>query len=155
MKKELISALRNALARGEELGKAMQSLANAGYSIPSIEEAAREVQATQGTMYAIHHEEPRKEERPQKEESKSLFFHKKQPQIPYIPSKKNTEEQRPQQTNYRPMQQPGMQMQETKQKKKISFLLVLLISIFGVSILIILIGLLFGNKILELVFGNA
>ena len=50
-KEEIAIGLRNALARGEPIEKAMQSYVNAGYPISEVQEAAKEVnQGVTGTI---------------------------------------------------------------------------------------------------------
>lgn len=42
-KEEITTSLMNALERGESMDKAMQTLLSAGYTMPEIQEAAREL----------------------------------------------------------------------------------------------------------------
>jgi ABC-type Na+ efflux pump permease subunit len=44
LRTDLVGALKNAMDHGSDLGQAMQSLVNAGYSIPEVQEAARYIQ---------------------------------------------------------------------------------------------------------------
>ncbi len=43
IREDLITALRNALERGETLSEAVKSLENAGYNLVEIEEASRQL----------------------------------------------------------------------------------------------------------------
>ncbi len=126
MKEEIVASLQNAVARGESIEQAIQTMITAGYPATEVQDSARYI-----NMGIIGRASPN-------------------PQQPPSPSATQQPLQQPvqQQVIQAPQTQPP-------QKKKKNMLKVVILILIFIVLIIILTMVFFGNQIMQLIFKPA
>lgn len=148
VREEIISGLKNAMARGESLEKASQSFINAGYNQDDVQAAAEELKASGGMgvlsqMHLPEHELHIAEQNEHAEESETGQAQENQNlQYPPLPEQ-----------NEQNFQQQPQQMQQAVAAPKKSKTLKIAILIIILLMLLTLAGIaVFGTEILDALF---
>tara|TARA_Y100000310_G_scaffold345075_2_gene461624 strand:- start:2337 stop:2711 length:375 start_codon:yes stop_codon:yes gene_type:complete len=124
MKDEIIAGLKNAIERGSSLDQAVQSFIGAGYNPSEVRQAASSLQS--GTMNSLAPERKQK---------------------PSLPKKTREPPESPKQ------QQPQLSSSPIKKLSKKKLIIIILVSILLIIILGFVFLTIFGNQILDSLFG--
>lgn len=139
LKDEITTSLENAIARGESLQKAMQTLVNAGYNMEEVKLASKDL--TIGVIGSLQPEENLVQSKKLPVQFSSQQIPVPSPSVPFQPQQEQQESQN----------QIQLTSQLAKPKKKFPKIIIILIVILGILLAGIFFLILFGESLLKLI----